>query len=71
MKLLWIVPDIVETLLLTNGPRVNQIFKKELSREKDVIGLICAWMKSVGQKLSHANMVISWLLLQGPVVVGT
>ena len=62
MKLLWIIPDIVEVLLLTNGPGVHQIFKKELSREEDMIGFICVWMKSIGQKFPHANMVISWRL---------
>jgi len=50
-------------LLLTDGPRVYQIFEKELSRKKDVIGFIRAWMKAIGQKLMHADMVISLLLL--------
>jgi len=62
-ELLWIVPDIVEVLLLANGPGVHQILEKELSREEDMIGFICSWMKAIGQKFLHANMVVSWLLL--------
>ena len=30
-----------------------------------MIGFICMWMKAIGQKFPHANMVISWLLLPG------
>jgi len=58
--------DIIEALLLANGPRVYQIFKKELPNMKEVIGFICTRMKTIGQKLSHAHSSPFPIIIRDP-----
>ena len=36
-KLFLILLNVSEVLLFTNGPRIHQVLKEELSREKDMI----------------------------------